>query len=84
MKVKQYSKYEDVPKQYRFDLEDILQGQTIETLIEQYQNLFEQRITIKDSKYNSLKEYLVDVKLSEEQTALSYRIENYVSNNLFY
>lgn len=82
MKVKQYSKYEDVPKQYRFDLEDILQGQTIETLIEQYQNLFEQRITIKDSKYNSLKEYLADVKLSEEQTALSYRIENYISNNL--
>ncbi|UUM19499.1 MULTISPECIES: oligoendopeptidase F [unclassified Mycoplasma] len=82
MKIKQYNKYDDIPQEYRFDLEHILQGRSIQELIEQYKQVFEQRIVIKDSKYNSFDEYLVDVKLSEQLTALEYRIENYISNHI--
>ncbi|SYV97655.1 oligoendopeptidase F, partial [Mycoplasmopsis edwardii] len=40
-----------------------------------------QRIQIKDSKFNSIEEYLVDIKLSEEQELIGNKIDNYISNN---
>ncbi|VEU74339.1 Oligoendopeptidase F, plasmid [Mycoplasmopsis citelli] len=82
MKIKQYSKYEDVPQQYRFDLEDILGGLTIEDLINQYEHLYNQRIAVKDSKYNSLQDYLADLKLSEQLSGLTFKIHNYISNHI--
>ncbi|SJZ50593.1 oligoendopeptidase F [Mycoplasmopsis verecunda] len=81
MVAKQYKKYSDVPKQYRWDLEDILQGKTLEEWIEQYKNVFKKRIANKDTKYTSIEAYLSDLKDSETQTLISYKIDNYLSNN---
>ncbi|WP_334686906.1 hypothetical protein [Mycoplasmopsis felis] len=82
MKAKQFSSYKDIPKQYKFDLDDILKGKQIDSLIEEFKSIKEQRIKIKDSKYNSIEEYLVDIDLSEKETILSFKIHNYISNNL--
>lgn len=59
MKAKQFSSYKDIPKQYKFDLDDILKGKQIDSLIEEFKSIKEQRIKIKDSKYNSIEEYLL-------------------------
>ncbi|WP_334687322.1 hypothetical protein [Mycoplasmopsis felis] len=82
MKAKQFSSYKDIPKQYKFDLDDILKGKQIDSLIEEFKSIKEQRIKIKDSKYNSIEEYLVDIDLLEKETILSFKIHNYISNNL--
>ncbi|WP_322910890.1 oligoendopeptidase F [Mycoplasmopsis felis] len=82
MKAKQFSSYKDIPKQYKFDLDDILKGKQIDSLIEEFKSIKEQRIKIKDSKYNSIEEYLADIDLSEKETILSFKIHNYISNNL--
>ncbi|WP_051449488.1 oligoendopeptidase F [Mycoplasmopsis cricetuli] len=81
-KIKQYSKYNHIPKKYRFDLDDILQGKTIEQLIDEYKIIFQKRIIIKDSKYNSIENYLEDIKLHEKLTLLEYKIHNYISNHI--
>ncbi|ADE19689.1 oligoendopeptidase F [Mycoplasma crocodyli] len=82
MKIKQYKKYEDVPKEYKWNLEAILQNKTLEEALEDYSELFKKRILVKDSKYNNIENYLEDVKLSEELTMLEFKISNYISNNL--
>ncbi|WBP83883.1 oligoendopeptidase F [Mycoplasmopsis edwardii] len=81
MDIKQYKNHKDVPSQYKWDLNDILKGKSIQDWINDYQNVMKQRIQIKDSKFNSIEEYLVDIKLSEEQELIGNKIDNYISNN---
>ncbi|MHA3801800.1 oligoendopeptidase F [Mycoplasma sp. VS30B] len=81
MAAKQYRKYSDVPSKYRWDLEDILQGKTLEQWIEQYKEIYKNRIKNKDTKYDNIDAYLQDLIESEKQTIISYKIDNYLSNN---
>ncbi|MFV8414072.1 oligoendopeptidase F [Mycoplasma sp. Sp48II] len=81
MAAKQYKKYSDVPTQYRWDLEAILEGRSLESWITQYKEIFQARIKNKDTKYNNIDAYLQDLIESEKQTIISYKIDNYLSNN---
>ncbi|WLP85831.1 oligoendopeptidase F [Mycoplasma seminis] len=81
MSVKQYKKYADVPKQYRWDLEAILEGKQLEDWIQEYKEISQKRIKNKDTKYNNVESYLADLKDSEVQTIIDFKISNYLSNN---
>lgn len=80
MNPKQYKKYSDVPEKYRFDLEDILQGKTIDQLLEEYKNIYLIKIENKDTKYENIEKYLADIEISKQLTELSNKISNYLSN----
>lgn len=80
--MKQYKKYTDVPAQYRFDLDYLLQGQTIEQLIDQLFEVLEHEYEIRDAKYANSDTYLKALLGQEKSTVLLNRIANYISNNL--
>ncbi|MGZ9756728.1 oligoendopeptidase F [Mycoplasma sp. 4423] len=82
MKAKQFKNHKDIPSEYTWDLDDILSGSSIEELISEYKKVYKSRILNKDSKYDSIESYLADVMLSEQQTKLAFKIDNYISNNL--
>ena len=79
---KQYKKYSDVPKKYRFDLDSLLGDKTIEELIEELFEKLNQEITIKDSKYDNSQTYLKYLKDQEKVTILFNRVSNYLSNHI--
>ncbi|EIE40175.1 oligoendopeptidase F [Mycoplasmopsis canis] len=81
MEVKQYKNHKEVPSKYKWDLDDILKGKSIHYWIDEYEKIMKQRINIKDSKFNSIEEYLVDIELAEKQELISNKIDNYISNN---
>ncbi|TDV23547.1 oligoendopeptidase F [Mycoplasmopsis mustelae] len=82
MNAKQFKNHSDVPEEYTWDLEDILKGDSIENLIDKYHKVRKERILNKDKKYENIEAYLNDVKLSEQETILSFKIDNYISNHL--
>ncbi|EFF41656.1 oligoendopeptidase F [Mycoplasmopsis alligatoris] len=82
MKIKQYQKYEDVPKKYKWDLEAILEGKSLDDLLKEYEELVNEQILNKDFKYETLEKYLESLKLANKVTKLEFRISNYISNNL--
>lgn len=82
MEIKQYKNHKHVEDKYKWDLEDILQGKSIHYWINEYEKLTKARIKVKDSKYDSIEAYLEDLKLNDEQTLVSNKIYNYISNNL--
>ncbi|QZE12646.1 oligoendopeptidase F [Mycoplasma sp. Ms02] len=81
MAAKEYAKYTDIPSEYRWNLEDILEGQTYEELFDATVQAFKKLIEVKDSKYESIENYIQAMKYSEEYTLLSFRLNNYLSNN---
>lgn len=80
--MKQYEKYENVPKKYKFDLNDLLEGKTIETLINELFNLLENELKTKETKYENHKTYLSYLKSQKKTTVLMNKISNYISNNI--
>lgn len=82
MEIKQYKKYSDIPKQYRFDLEGLLNGKTLDQIVDEIIDIYTKRISMKDSKYDNIESYLEDIKLEEQQTILMFKVHNYISNNL--
>ncbi|WP_041593755.1 oligoendopeptidase F [Mycoplasmopsis cynos] len=81
MSIKQYQNYKDVPEKYRWDLEDILKGKTIEQWFKEYEEIMLIRIKQKNSKYDSIENYIEDIKNAEAQSIISNKIDNYISNN---
>ncbi len=82
MKIKQYKKYDDIPKKYQFDLEDILENKTIEELIDEFFKKMKNEIKIKDSKYSDSKTYLKYLQNQEKLIILFNKISNYISNKI--
>lgn len=80
--IKNYKKYSDIPKKYRFDLDDILGNKTIENLMEELQKKFKESIKTKDSRYESETAFLKSLKHDDETELLLNKIQNYISNNL--
>ncbi|MDK2819267.1 MAG: oligoendopeptidase F, partial [Mycoplasmataceae bacterium] len=80
--MKEYKKYEDIPTKYKFDLEYLLEGKTIENIISNYFKLLEKNIIEKDSKYDSAEAYLLHLKNNEKTSILSNKLFNYISNNI--
>ncbi|TQC54339.1 oligoendopeptidase F, partial [Mycoplasmopsis cynos] len=76
-----YQNYKDVPEKYRWDLEDILKGKTIEQWFKEYEEIMLIRIKQKNSKYDSIENYIEDIKNAEAQSIISNKIDNYISNN---
>lgn len=82
MAIKTYSKMSEVPTKYRWDLEDILKGRTIESMIDELEKLAKEFIKIKDSKYESSKAYLESLKKGDKISLLWNQVSNYVSNKM--
>ncbi|QJG66323.1 oligoendopeptidase F [Mycoplasma phocoeninasale] len=80
--MKTYNSYDEVEEKYKWDLESILENKSFEELENEYFQLIEEGISIKDSKYDSLENYLEYLKLSEKVLILNNRISNYLSNKL--
>ncbi|ASI54019.1 oligoendopeptidase F [Metamycoplasma hyosynoviae] len=80
--MKKYKTYADIPAKYKWDLEDILEGKTIQEYIDEYFLLCEEQIKIKDSKYENIENYIQFLKLSEKSILLKNKITNYLSNRL--
>lgn len=80
--MKQYKKYSDVPKKYRFDLDYLLEGKTIQQLIDQLFKLLDNELKVKESKYETKQSYLKYLNSQEELTILLNKISNYISNNI--
>lgn len=80
--MKEYKKYEDIPTKYKFDLEYLLEGKTIENIISNYFKLLEKNIIEKDSKYDSSDSYLRHLKNNEKTAILANKLFNYISNNI--
>ncbi|WGI36343.1 oligoendopeptidase F [Mesomycoplasma lagogenitalium] len=77
-----YKKYKDIPEKYKFDLEDLLENQTIEKLIEKYIFLKKDEIKYKDSKYETAESFLYFKNIEKQNELLYNKIYNYVSNKL--
>ncbi|QBF34438.1 oligoendopeptidase F [Mycoplasmopsis phocirhinis] len=80
--MKQYKKLRDVDKKYQFDLECLLNEQTIEDLFKEYENKMQYFIDAKQTKYNDIEAYLQYLNKSGQIGVLTNRISNYLSNNL--
>ena len=80
--MKQYKKYSDVPKKYKFDLDHLLNGKSINDLIKELFKKFNDEMKIKDSKYETKESYLRYLKNQEQVVILFNRVSNYISNNI--
>ncbi|MGX9395631.1 oligoendopeptidase F [Mycoplasma sp. 1573] len=78
--MKKYNSYNEVPKDYKWDLEDILKGTTLEKLQKEYFDLYEKIIELKDSKYSSKQAYLDYLKIYDKKLEVDFKIGNYLSN----
>ncbi|RBI46460.1 oligoendopeptidase F [Metamycoplasma hominis] len=80
--LKKYNSYSDVEEKYKWDIEDILGTKTYQQLEDEYFDLYSKIIEIKDSKYNSLDQYVEYIELSKKFLILGNRISNYLDNKL--
>lgn len=80
--LKKYNSYSDVEEKYQWDIEDILGNKTYQQLEDEYFDLYSKIIEIKDSKYNSLDQYVEYIELSKKFLILGNRISNYLDNKL--
>ncbi|WP_215740642.1 oligoendopeptidase F [Mesomycoplasma hyorhinis] len=80
--MKTYRKYSDIPKQYRFDLDFLLEGRTIEDKLAGMDEYISQLIAKKDSQFDTVDNFLVYQKLSEEFAIYNNKVLNYISNKL--
>ena len=79
-KLKKYNNYQEIPNQYKWDLDDILNGKTIDQLINEYFSLFDELILIKDSKYETIQNYISYLDINKSFLIIKNKIINYFSN----
>ena len=79
-RLKKYNNYQEIPNQYKWDLDDILNGKTIDQLINEYFYLFDELILIKDSKYEAIQNYISYLNINKSFLVLKNKIINYFSN----
>ena len=82
MKAKQFKNRASVPTKYKWDLESILKGKTIEQHISEFEKLSNQLIKVKDSKYDSAASLLKALKIEDKQIQSMFIIHNYISNSV--
>lgn len=82
MAAKEYKKYSDVPKKYRFDLEFLLEGKTKEQALKNVIKIFKQYIETKDSKFESKEAYLKALKLNDKLEREAGKLFNYMQNTM--
>lgn len=80
--LKKYNSYSDVEEKYKWDIEDILGNKTYQQLEDEYFDLYSKIIEVKDSKYNSLDQYVEYIELSKKFLILGNKISNYLDNKL--
>ncbi|RIV16220.1 M3 family metallopeptidase [Mycoplasmopsis gallopavonis] len=78
----QFNNYQEIPNEYKWDLDSILENHSFDYWLNLYEDLFKKRIAIKDFKYKDFETYLQDCKLNDELTEVFFKLHNYVSNNL--
>ena len=79
---KNYKKRSDVPAKYKWDLDFLLEGKTIEQRLEQLFKELKKNIAIKDSKYLTKEALLKYLKTNDKNTILINKIYNYLNNKL--
>ncbi|MBZ4204059.1 oligoendopeptidase F [Mycoplasma tauri] len=78
--MKQYPNYESVEDKYKWDIEAILDGKSFDSLLKEYEELMMLSVEIKDSKYESLENFIEGLKLGEKIGIISNKLSNYISN----
>ncbi|MBN3534585.1 oligoendopeptidase F [Mycoplasma procyoni] len=78
--MKKYNNYKEIPNQYKFDLEDLLQGKTIEELIEGLDQYTKVLVENKEKQYQSIEEFIAYKEKSKEFQIYFNKVYNYISN----
>lgn len=77
-----YKKYEEIPEQYRFDLEALLGGKTIEDHLDKLKQFGNKLIELRDEQFDSAANFL-NYKKHEEKFMLEFNlVQNYIYNRL--
>ncbi|MXR55848.1 oligoendopeptidase F [Mycoplasma flocculare] len=77
-----YKKYSEIPEKYRFDLESLLDGRTIEENFAAILAISNELVAKKDQQFENVENFLEYKKL-EENFGIKYnKISNYISNNI--
>lgn len=82
MKPRQFKKRTEIPEKYKWDLDYLLGGKTIEELIEKFEIRARELIKVKEKKYESKESFLKALIKSEKNTKLLFKISNYISNSI--
>lgn len=78
----QYKKYSEIPEKYRFDLDVLLEGKTIEENFSSIQEISNDLISKKDQQFENVENFL-EYKELEANFGIKYnKILNYISNNI--
>lgn len=80
--MKEYSNYDKVDSKYKWDLESILEGKTLEYWFNKYEELVKESIRIKDSKYDSIEAFIKGLEQGNEVAIVANKISNYLSNKI--
>ncbi|TPR54299.1 oligoendopeptidase F [Metamycoplasma neophronis] len=81
-KIKKFNSYSEVDENLKWDLDDILGSKTYQELEDEYFKLYDIIIKVKDSKYETLKNYEDYLKVSAKMAILGNKVSNYLSNKL--
>ncbi|MBG0730733.1 oligoendopeptidase F [Mycoplasma sp. 'Moose RK'] len=77
-----FKEYKEIPEKYRFDLEVLLEGKTIEENFSDLLALSEKLIEFKDNQFKSAENYVHFKKLETDFGIKHNKIYNYISNNM--
>ncbi|WP_033160941.1 oligoendopeptidase F [[Mycoplasma] collis] len=78
--MKKFNSYNQIPKKYRFDLESLLENQTIEKLINDFEKYTNFLIENKDQQFDSVDKYIEYKNKYREFGIYFNKVYNYLSN----
>ncbi|CAT05146.1 Oligoendopeptidase F, plasmid [Mesomycoplasma conjunctivae] len=79
---KYYSSYQEVPERYRFNLEPLLEGKTIDEQLAKIKKITDKLLELRDSQFDS-KELFLEYKKHENKYSIAIaKLHNYISNKL--
>lgn len=80
--MKIYNTRKDIPTKYKWDLEDLLKGQTPEWHLNKIKTIAKYLTTNKEKYVNSVKEFSNYLKKEEELTKVKFIYTNWLTNNV--
>lgn len=78
--MKKYKNYSSIPLKYRFDLDSILQNQTIESLMQQSIAAYEKVLSFNKEQFKSPANFISMMHLKSQAQILDNKVQNYLSN----
>ncbi|VEU59149.1 oligoendopeptidase F [Mesomycoplasma neurolyticum] len=78
--MKKFKNYYEIPEKYRFDLEHLLEGKTINHLINEFDKYSDFLVQNKDNQFKTIENYLKYQKKSQEFGIYLNKVDNYLYN----